>query len=150
MIKLKTFKQSKGYCGPASLKMVLGFYGINKSEDYLAKITKSSRKKGCDEKNIVRAAEKFGLKGYVKYNSSIKELKKLIKKGIPVIVDWFSPQENGHYSVVVGFNKDNIFLADPHFGKIMKHKINWFEERWFDLSLNKKNIFLKGLIVIDR
>jgi len=148
MIRLKTFKQSKGYCGPASLKMVLSAYGINKSESYLAKITKSSRTEGCWEKDIVKAAKEFGLKGYVKQNSSIKELKQLVRKGFPVIVDWFSPEEAGHYSVVVGFDKDKIFLADPHFGKVKKHKIEWFYERWFDVVGDK--LILREIIVIFR
>ncbi len=150
MIKLKPFKQSKGYCGPACLKMVLSAYGINKSENYLAKITKSSRIGGCDEENIVKASKKFGFKGYVKKNSSIKEVKQLLKKGIPVIVDWFSPEEAGHYSVVVGFDKDKIIIADPHFGEIRKRKIEWFEERWFDLPFGKKGPLLKEIIVIYR
>tara|TARA_Y100000310_G_C20703085_1_gene831929 strand:- start:9819 stop:10268 length:450 start_codon:yes stop_codon:yes gene_type:complete len=148
MIKLNLFKQSKGYCGPAVLKMVLSVYGINKSENYLAKLTKTNRKTGCDEKNIVKAAEKLGFKGSIKQNSSIKEVKRLVRKGIPVIVDWFSPEEAGHYSIVVGFKKDTILLADPHFGKIIKHKIKWFEERWFDVVNDK--LILKEIIIIKK
>lgn len=78
MIKIKPFKQSKGYCGLASLKMIFSFYGINKSEKYLAEITKTTRDKGCDEINIVKAARKFDLNGYVKQNSSLKEIKKFL------------------------------------------------------------------------
>ena len=148
MIKLKLFKQSKGYCGPACLKMILSFYEINKSEKYLAKITKTSRIKGCKEKNIIKAAKEFGLKGYIKQNSSIHELKQLIKKKNPVIINWFSPEEAGHYSVVIGFKNDKIFLADPHFGKIKKHKIEWFEQRWFDLPFHPKGPVLKEIIVL--
>ena len=79
--KLKLFKQSRGYCGPACLKMVLSRFGMNKSENYLAKITKTSRLKGCGQENIVKAAKKLGFKGYVKQKSSIKEVKQLVKKG---------------------------------------------------------------------
>ena len=150
MIKLKLFKQSKGYCGPAALKIVLSAYGINKSESFLAKITGSSRIRGCDEENLVKAAEELGLRGYVKQNSSIQEVKRLVKKGIPVIVDWFSPEEAGHYSVVVGFEKNKIILADPHFGKLREHSIEWFEERWFDLPFRSKGPILKEIIVIHR
>tara|TARA_Y100000034_G_C6619179_1_gene269908 strand:- start:85 stop:528 length:444 start_codon:yes stop_codon:yes gene_type:complete len=147
-MKIKLTKQSEGYCGPASLKMVLSIYGINKSENELAKLTKTSRKKGCDEKDIVKVAKKLGLKGYVKKNSSIFEIKKLVNKGIPVIVDWFSPEEAGHYSVVVGFEKDKILIADPHFGKVKKYRIDWFEERWFDMPFKK--IIKKEIIVITK
>ncbi|MBT4805579.1 hypothetical protein HON71_05390 [Candidatus Woesearchaeota archaeon] len=148
MIKLKPFKQSKGYCGPASLKMVLSAYGITKSEKYLAKATKSSRTEGCWEKDMIKASEEFGLKGYVKQKSTITELKRLVKKNIPVIVDWFSPEEAGHYSVVVGFKNDEILLADPHFGKIRKHKLEWFKERWFDIVDDK--LIIREIIVIHK
>lgn len=146
MIKLKLAKQTKGYCGPASLKMVLSAYGINYSEKQLAKLTKTSRVKGCSEENIIKFAKSLGLKAYVKQKSSIKELKKLIRKNIPVIVDWYSPEENGHYSVIVGFEKNKILIADPHFGKIRKERIKWFKERWFDVINNK--IINKEIIVI--
>jgi ABC-type bacteriocin/lantibiotic exporter with double-glycine peptidase domain len=148
MIKVKLFKQSKGYCGPASLKMVLSAYGINKSEDFLAELTKSSRTKGCKEENMVKAAKEFGLDGYVKQKSSMKEIKRLVNRGIPVIVDWYSPEEAGHYSVVVGFNGNNLYLADPHFGKVRKHKINEFEERWFDVVRDK--LITREIIVIRK
>jgi len=147
-IKFKLFKQSRGYCGPASLKMVLSAYGIDKSGDYLAKLTKATRKEGCSEKNILKAAKKFGFNGYIKQNSSIRELKKLIDKKISVIVDWNSPEEGGHYSVVLGFEKNKILLADPHFGKIKKHKIKWFEKRWSDIV--EKERLKKEIIVIHK
>jgi ABC-type bacteriocin/lantibiotic exporter with double-glycine peptidase domain len=128
--------------------MVLSAYGIDKSERELVKSTKTSKISGCDEKNIVKTARRLGLGAYIKKNSSINELRRLVNRRVPVIVDWFSPEEAGHYSVVVGFDKDNIFLADPHFGKIRKHKISWFEERWFDMPF--KNIIKKEIIVIEK
>lgn len=144
MKKLKLFKQSKGYCGPASLKMILSTYGINKSENYLAKLTKANRKKGCSENNIIKAAKKLGFKA-VKQKSSIKRLRKLVKR-FSIIVGWTSPEEGGHYSVVVGFEKDKIILADPHFGKIKRHNIRWFEGKWAELA--KKNKLTKEIVII--
>ena len=146
MIKFNLFKQSKGYCGPASLRMVLSAYGIKKSEDYLAKLAKTTRKKGTSEKNLVKAAKKLGFKGSVKQKSTIKELKKLVKKSIPAIVGWTSPEEGGHYSVVAGFEKNKILLADPHFGKIKKHDIKWFKERWGEV-VNKKRLFQEIIVI---
>lgn len=132
--------------------MVLSVYGISKSESYLAKSTKSSRTEGCWEENIVKTAENLGLKGYIKRKSSIKEVKQLAKKGIPVIVNWFSYEEAGHYSVIVGFNKDKIIFADPHFGRIREEEIEWFEDRWFDFigPPAKDNLVLREIIVIHK
>ena len=88
----------------------------------------------------------------MRQNSSIKEVRRLVKKEVPVIVDWFSPEEAGHYSVVTGFERNKIVLADPHFGELRKHKIDWFEDRWFDFvgPPSKNNLILKGIIVIYR
>ena len=149
MINLKTEKQQVGYCGPASLKIVLDYYGIHYSQEQIAKKTNASHTKGCAEKDMAKFAKKLGLKAYIKQNSSIKELKILLKQGIPVIVDWFSPEQAGHYCVVAGIKGNNIFLSDPHFGKIIKHKISWFEERWFDMPFANKPL-IREIIVIRR
>ena len=146
MIKLKPYKQSKGFCGPASLKMVLEFYGIKKSEQELARKTGSTRNRGTSEARLARTARNFGLKVHVKENANIGDIRKYIAKNIPIIVDWFSPEEAGHYSVVVGIDKKNIYIADPHFGKIRKYEIKWFEERWFDMPFER--IIKKGMIII--
>lgn len=152
MIKVKPFKQSKGYCGPVSLKILLSHYGINKSESHLAKLTNTSRSKGCYASGLVKAGKKLGFKAYYKDNCSISDLKKLTKQNIPVIVDWFSPEEGGHYSVVVGFEKNKIILVDPHFGKKRKIKIDKFLSRWFDFENDppkgKSDLILRRIVVI--
>lgn len=150
MIKLNVFKQSRGYCGPACLKMVFGYYGIIKSERKLAELTKTTRDHGCWEDEMIKVAAKLGLQGYYKEKSSIKEVRQLVKSGIPVIVDWFSPEEGGHYSVVVGFTKNKIRIADPHFGEIKEHTIEWFADRWFDCPFRKKGVIIREIIVIKK
>lgn len=150
MLSVKPYKQSRGYCGPTSLRIILEYYGIKQSEKDLAYLCKAHPERGCSEYHIINAARKFGFRGYVKQSSSLIEVKSLIKKGIPVIVDWFSPQEGGHYSVVVGFEKEDIILADPHFGKLMHYDTDWFEERWFDMPFRRKGPILKEIIVIRK
>ncbi|MFH1637447.1 MAG: cysteine peptidase family C39 domain-containing protein [Candidatus Woesearchaeota archaeon] len=148
MIKLKPFKQSTGYCGPASLKMVFSAYGVEKSERTLAKLAKASKRKGCLEKDMLKAARKLGFNAYSKEKCSVAELKKWVKKGTPPIVGWFSPEGASHYSVVVGFRRNSIFLADPNFGKIREHKIAWFKERWFDKGCG--SLLVREVIVIKK
>lgn len=147
-IKIKPIKQTKGYCGPACMKIIMDPCGINRSQNYWAKQTKTNRKNGCSEKEMVRVAEKLGFKSYIKHKSTIKELRDLLNKGSMIIVDWFSPEEAGHYSVVAGFEGNKILLADPHFGKIVRHDIKWFEERWFDVINDK--LLIKQIIVIRK
>ena len=139
MIKLKPFKQSYGFCGPACFKMIMDYYGEKHSEMYWRKLTameikngKVNREQGCSDDKFVEQAKRIGFKGFCKDHSSIKEIKKFVNKKIPVIVTWFSPEEGSHFSVVVGFEKNKILLADPHFGKVTKRTIEDFEGRWFD------------------
>jgi ABC-type bacteriocin/lantibiotic exporter with double-glycine peptidase domain len=145
---IEIFKQSRGYCGPASLKIILSFYGIRRSEKYLARLTKADRKYGSDEFNIINAARKLGFDGYIKQNSSIEEVKNLIDRGYSIIVDWFLPYVGGHYSVVAGFKKDNIVIADPHYGKIKNYNIDWFNGRWFEIDKGK--LILREIIVLKK
>lgn len=46
-----------GYCGPAVLKMVLDYYGIQKSEEELAKLAGTTQELGTDDKGMKQALE---------------------------------------------------------------------------------------------
>jgi predicted double-glycine peptidase len=152
LLRIKPFRQSRGECGPASLKMVLEYYGIIKSERELIKLTKSD-KTGTRAKNIILVAKSLGMKAYIKDNSNIKEISELVKKGIPVIVDWFSHDE-GHYSVVVGIDKENIYILDPELGHIRAMKCATFIRTWFDFEgqyiKTSKELILRRIIVINK
>ena len=152
MLNIKPFMQKSGYCGPASLKMILNFYGLNKTEKELAKLTGASKSKGVGAEGILKAAKKLGFKGFYKDFSSFDDIKKyVINKKIPVIVDWFSKDE-GHYSVVVNIGKENIYMQDPELGFIRAMKLSRFKRVWFDFPgpfLKLKNdIKIRRMIVI--
>ena len=119
-LSIELFKQSEGFCGPASLKMVLSYYGTEKTEDELAALIGATREYGCDPIDIVTAAEKVGFSAQYKERSSIEEITSFIDQKNPVIVQWFSPEENGHYSVVSGYEGDNLVMVDPLTGSIRK------------------------------
>ncbi len=148
---MKPFRQSAGLCGPASLKMVLEYFGIKKSEKELAKLCRANPHHGTTATNMVLAAKKLGFKAAYKDFSSIKEIKKYLDKKIPVIVDWFS-LDDGHYSVVAGIDTKFIYLQDPELGKINKIDLITFQRVWFDFEgemlKKKEGIFLRRIIVI--
>jgi predicted double-glycine peptidase len=152
MLKVKAFKQKKGFCGPASLKMVLDYFGLKKSEKELAKLSGATKTAGVGGENLLKAAKKLGFKGFLKDFSEISDIKKyVLERKIPVIVDWFS-QDEGHYSVVVDIDKKNIYLQDPELGKIRKLDIKTFKRVWFDFRgrflKSKKEIIIRRLIVV--
>lgn len=133
MIKLNVFKQKTDYtCGPSCLKMVFDYFGLKLTEEQIAKLAGTTVDGTAPEK-LVSCSNKLGFEAHYKVNSSISDIKKFLNKRVPVIVDWFSVDE-GHYSVVVGMDSQNIYLADPEFGKIKSMKLNDFYRVWFDFS----------------
>ena len=42
VLHVKPYEQSRGHCGPASLKMELGYFGVEQSERRLAQLSGST------------------------------------------------------------------------------------------------------------
>lgn len=156
MLKVKSFEQEKtGFCGPASLKMVLDYFGIKKSEGKLAKLSGCTKSKGVEAENLLKAAKELGFKGFIKDFSKIEDIRKyVLRKKIPIIVDWFSSffVPGGHYSVVVDIDKKNIYLQDPEIGRARVLPIETFKKVWFDFLgkylRSKNDIIIRRLIII--
>ena len=152
MLQIKPFRQRIGFCGPVSLKIILEYFDIKKTEKETANLCGYKKSEGVEAKNILRAAKKLGLKGFIKDYSGIKDIRNyVLKKKIPVIVDWFSTDE-GHYSVVVDVDKENIYLQDPELGHPRAMRINDFNRVWFDFPgdflRSKNDIVIRRLIVL--
>ncbi len=143
--KLKPFQETlhASMCGVASLKIVLDYYGIEKTENELTKVCKLDKNLGVDSEAIKKAAESYGFKVKIKNNSLYKDIENWLNKGVPVIVNWFtrgrsdysdSEIADGHYSVAAELDNDFIYLQDPEIGKVRKIKRNDFLRVWFDFS----------------
>lgn len=162
LLDVKPFQETlhEDMCGPASLKIVLEYYGVSKSEKELAKLCKIKKGLGINDKGIKTAAEKLGFKVEIKNNSNLKDIEKWLKKGVPVIVDWFTRGRNdypesetadGHCSVVVGLDDKFTFLQDPEIGKIRKIKRSDFMRVWFDFKgeyLKPNELIIRQIIAI--
>jgi ABC-type bacteriocin/lantibiotic exporter with double-glycine peptidase domain len=147
-------------CGPASLKIVLDYYGINKSEKELAELCKLVPGLGVDDKSIAEAAKALGFKVEIKNESNFEDIESWLKKGVPVIVDWFtrgrsdyddSEVPDGHYSVAIGLDENHIYLQDPETGGERKIDKEDFMKVWFDFSgyyLKPEELIIRQLIAI--
>lgn len=157
MIKLKPFRQTPGFCGPVSLKMVLDYYGVSVPETEIAKVAGATREKGTSIEGLVKAAKHFGFRAFVKEKSTLGDLRYYIKREIPVIVDWFF-ENDGHYSVVVDIDKKNIVLMDPTLRKVFiyvrrrKFSTEEFLRIWFDFPgdfiKDPKDLILRLMLVV--
>jgi len=162
LLDVKPFQETLNadMCGPASVKIVLDYYGIEKSEDELAKLCRLKKGLGIDDKGIKTVAEKLSFKIKIKNNSSFKDIEKWLSRDVPVIVDWFtrgrtdygdSSTADGHYSVVMGLDDDFIYLQDPELGAMRKIIRNDFMRVWFDFKgqyLKPKELIVRQIIAI--
>ncbi len=74
LLKLEPFQETlhASMCGPASLKIVLNYYGVDKSEEELAMLTNATES-GTDDASIVHAAESLGFKAVIKDESNFRD-----------------------------------------------------------------------------
>jgi len=154
MLNINPFRQKPGYCGPASLKIVLGFYGIKITEKKLVEISGCTKSRGIGAEGLVRAAQELGFRAKIKDFSDLKDINEWVnRKKIPVIVDWFA-FEGGHYSVVSGIDEENIYLEDPSLGYRRAMKLTTFKRLWFDFPndylKSKSELIIRRMIVIDK
>lgn len=164
MLKVKSFQETlgAGMCGPASLKIVLSYFGVEKAEKELAKLCGAKKDLGTDDQGIKKAAEGLGFKVQIKNNSSFKDIEKWLERSVPVIVDWFtrgrmdyadSDVADGHYSVVIGLDKEHIYLQDPETGGMRKLDKEDFLTVWFDFTgknIKSNELIIRQIIAIYR
>jgi len=150
ILEIKPFQETLqgGYCGPASLKMVLAYYGVDKDEEEIAVKCGRDPDLGTDDESIKKTAESYGFKVEIQNEASFDDIRRWLDKKVPVIVNWFtrghsdgndSVVPDGHYSVVVGLDEENIYLQDPEIGKMRTLTRDDFIRVWFDFKSDHIN-----------
>jgi predicted double-glycine peptidase len=161
MLELAPFQETlhESMCGPASLKIVLEYFGVHKGEEELAALMRKTDI-GSDAAGFVRAAGALGFEADVRDNSDFDDIRKWLDKRVPVIVDWFtrgradyadSEVADGHYSVVSGLDDEYIYLQDPEIGGMRKIGRNDFKKVWFDFAgefITPDELIVRQLIAV--
>lgn len=127
------FEQKKDYtCGPAVLRMVAAFFGASYSPEQLYKIMNPDPDTGTRNRDMKRAVKKLGLRAQSKNKADIKDIKKFLDQGFPVVVNFIEPRgkEEGHHSLVVGMTDEEIIFNDPGYGENFRMGIAEFLSRW--------------------
>lgn len=162
LLQVEPFQETlgKGMCGPGSLKMVLGYYGVGRSEGDLAGMCGTTEELGTSDEGIKKVAEGLGFKAEIKNESSFEDIQKWLDKKVPVIVNWFtrgradyddSQVPDGHYSVVVGLDDEFVYLQDPEIGGLRKIGRDDFLTVWFDFEgkyIDANTLIVRQLIAI--
>ena len=162
-LQIKPFQETlyAGMCGPASLKMVLAYYRVEKSESELAQLTHTDADLGTTAQELARIAGYFGFQSEIREYCELSDIELWLEKGVPVIVDWFTrgrddysddiASADGHYSVVCGINDTHIFLQDPEIGGVRKMQREVFRRVWFDFSgecIHPDELIIRQLVAI--
>ncbi len=148
-------------CGPASVAMILNYFGENVTTDEVFRRTGAGQ-------GLIRVAElkkaisSYGYDSEFITNSSLEEINQNINKGIPIIAlvhygSLSSRQDKkftgGHFFVMVGYRDDGFFVNDPNFwGEYRKHGDHHFYKRdeftnawsncWRDGNPNKSYLII--------
>ena len=162
MINLPSIRQTTDYtCGAASLLSVLNYYGLYEdSEIDLAEELESDEDWGTDPVNIVKVAQRYGLVTHEHTRMTIESLAEFVRGGIPVIVAYqaWSEEEDhwqdcwldGHYSVVVDVDSENVYFEDPSLGagEIGFIPAGEFLARWHDVDRYGNELRQYGLALV--
>jgi len=153
-LKVPPYRQHFGTCGPTSLRMVLAYYGIKKSNAELMKLTKCRPEYGTYTEDIIAAAKSLGLTGFQKDFASLSDIRKWYAKKVPIIINWFFyPDAEGHYSPLLKIDKKHIWLLDPRTAHPRKIDLELFNKIWFDYlrtPIKTKADFVVRRIVVIR
>jgi predicted double-glycine peptidase len=132
-------KQLPNYCGPASLSMVLSYWGKSLDQKEIANTVYDRKEQATNGSDLLLYARELGFSAY-SINSTLEDVKRKLAAGVPLIVQqYFSPNDNtNHMRVVVGYNdsEKNFVLSDPEeqtetkmsyaeFGKLWQDQGNW-------------------------
>ncbi len=136
-IAVKISRQRPDLCGPGALAIALSAFGVDVSEEELARLAGSlqgpERGSGTEHEGMVAAAEALGCSVCTKEEATIADLKYFInEEHLPVIVGWFD-RDDDHYSVVIEVTDTEIVLADSSSeGPERRISRELFPKVWFD------------------
>jgi len=140
--KIPHIYQTFNNCGPATLSMILGFYGVEKSQKEIGDIMRpyQNPKGDNDDKTIFPQefadfAKSYGFEAKSGPAGTIEFLKEVVVKAeIPVVVKgWLRINEDiGHFWIVKGHNeREKVLITDDSYhGPNRKTSYSDFLELW--------------------
>ena len=141
-------RQSTEYsCGAAALQAVLGYWGRDIGEEDIMELLNTDPESGTYPDDIIRVANQMGLEAKYRENLTLADIETSLRDGVPIMVDcqaWRSVSEyneswsdelgNGHWMVVIGLDKNNVYFEDPYIlgsrGFMTRQE---FLERWHNI-----------------
>lgn len=134
--------------GAAAVQSVLAYYGKELTDQVEVMEGVGTDAQGTAAEDMVTFANQNGVFSWRQANVTMSEIENQLRLGNPVIVElmawsedastdttYADDWEDGHYAVVIGMNKDNVYLMDPALsGGRGFIPMSEFQERWHNLS----------------
>lgn len=126
-------------CGPAAVRAILGYYGVDITEKELVKLMNVDPRWGAEPEEMAKVMRDFGLKVQIKSGMSIDDLRMLTNSGVPTIVvlqawgeadDYSNDWDDSHYVVVKSVTDLVVMFEDPATYSESQLSIEEFEDRW--------------------
>lgn len=132
LLAVPYFKQDTVYtCGPASLKMAFAHFGVEVSEDELVPLLGTNDAFGTEREKMSDVVKSFGLIPFERTDATIDDVRRLVSRGVPVILRFLEEQDNtDHYGVAIGIGEEEIVLHDPWVGANISYELGRFVIRW--------------------
>ncbi len=139
-LKVPYFKQEKSTtCGPACIRMVVAYNGVERAETELEEICETSwLGNTCEE--LALGVQKLGFNVEVVENVDEEGLKDISGKGIPIIalldpsILYGGIQGFGHFVVITGVAEGMVYYHDPDFDKELARDADVFFDAWSKYS----------------
>jgi GH24 family phage-related lysozyme (muramidase) len=114
-------KSGTGYreCFSSSCAMVAAYFGKVTSDDQY-NLIRAKYGDTTEQASQIKALTELGLKAQFLQSGTAAILEREIRSNRPVAVGWLhhgtaaAPSGGGHWSVVIGFDKDAFYLNDPY------------------------------------
>lgn len=151
-------------CGVKALQMVLAYYGVEEREDKLLKALAADPELGTPLAKMIEFAESRGFEVKAGTGWSLDDVKHYLDRNCPVIVlvqawadgylslaEWRRNFDDGHYVVVVGYDRQNLYFEDPASFHRTWLKENEFLARWHDQDpVTGEKLLQAGMVLLGR
>lgn len=116
-------------CGPASLAMVLGYWGDTATHDELATVLVVPGGGGVQGSRLAALAEARGFRA-VAFEGDLALVEDYMARAWPLVVALDAGKGRFHDVVVVGVEKDAVVVHDPALGPLRRIRLAEFTKKW--------------------
>lgn len=165
MIDMHSARQAFDFdCGARALQAVMGYYGVDIRGDVLLDELEADPELGVPPERLIAVAGRHGFDVESGTGWSVEDVKRYVREGHPVIVllqawaksymsikDWKNHFDDGHYAIVMGYNRNVLFFEDPASFRRAWLRENEFLARWHDRDPRTgEKLFRFGMVLLGR